>query len=188
MNNKWIAIVSIITISCVGTVNIWMESDSECEVLTKEGKNKQAFPVCLVAAQQGNAYAQNSVAISYMTGEGVPKDTSKGLQWLHRSAQQGFSKAQSNIGLEFLVDRKNDKDLAQAVKWWQLAATNGEPHAQYNLAVSYQHGRGIEENNSLATKWFLMSAFDYLKQGMLKDSFKSLTEIIVDPYVKTLIY
>jgi len=177
MSNKWVGIAGIIIVVCLVVANLWLEPDSECESLTKENKGKQAFPVCLASAQQGNAYAQNITGVSYMTGDGVQKNANKALNWFHRSANQGFAKAQSNIGLQFLVGDKADRDLTQAVKWWRLAALNGEPHAQYNLAVSYQDGSGVGKNKTLSTKWYLLSSFGYLKQGMIQNSFKSIAQV-----------
>jgi len=177
MHNKWVAMAVLVLMVSLGLSNLWLKSDSECELLTKENQSEQAFPIFLSSVKQGNAYAQNIVGVSYSTGEGIQKGPIEALKWFHRSAQQGFAKAQSNIGLEFLIGEKSDRDLTQAVKWWRLAAMNGEPHAQYNLAVSYQSGCGIEKNNTLATKWYLVSSFGYPKQGMLQSSFKSIAQV-----------
>ncbi|MBI0416887.1 MAG: sel1 repeat family protein, partial [Nitrosomonadaceae bacterium] len=49
------------------------------------------------AAAQGNADAQNNIAVMYLTGEGVPKSTSKAVEFFQKAAAQGNADAQANL-------------------------------------------------------------------------------------------
>ena len=46
-----------------------------------------------MAARQGNASAQVSLAAFYMIGEGVDQDVDKAIEWCQKAASQGFEPA-----------------------------------------------------------------------------------------------
>ena len=50
-------------------------------------------------AEQGDAEAQFHLGVSYATGEGVPKDAVKAVEWMRKAAEQGYAEAQFNLGL-----------------------------------------------------------------------------------------
>jgi TPR repeat protein len=49
------------------------------------------------AAAAGSSAAQNAVAIAYLTGLGVKRDTTSGIEWLTKAADQGNSDARYNL-------------------------------------------------------------------------------------------
>jgi TPR repeat protein len=54
-----------------------------------------------LAAEQGNAFAQNALGYCYEDGLGVPKDLERAVTWYQRSANQGYPWAQCNLGYCF---------------------------------------------------------------------------------------
>ncbi|MDQ6969037.1 MAG: tetratricopeptide repeat protein, partial [Mariprofundus sp.] len=148
MNQKRMILISLVVVTCLGAGGFWVmgKPGSQCEAFTQANEAEKAFPVCLIAARKGDAYAQNIIGVSYASGDGVALDSKAALLWFRKSAAQGFAKAQSNLGLAYLDGAGVSRDQAAANHWWTLAAAQGEPHAQFNLAVSLGNGYGINQN------------------------------------------
>jgi len=49
------------------------------------------------AADQGNASAQNNLAVMYRKGQGVPQSDKEAVKWYRKAAEQGNTKAQHNL-------------------------------------------------------------------------------------------
>ena len=56
---------------------------------------------CRLAADQGNAEAQDMLGTMYDHSEGVAKNYSEAVKWYHRAADQGNADAQSHLGLMY---------------------------------------------------------------------------------------
>lgn len=70
------------------------------------------------AAEQGNAEAQNRLALLYHNGEGVPQDHAEAEKWFRKAAQQGNEEAELN--LRYSYNKKNegrstDADVQQKI-------------------------------------------------------------------------
>ena len=50
-----------------------------------------------VSAEQGNADAQNNLAVMYRKGSGVIQDYEKAVEWYRSSAEQGNVEAASSL-------------------------------------------------------------------------------------------
>ena len=84
-------------------------------------------------AEAGDAKAQFDLAESYSVGNGVAKDSAKGMDWLRRSALQGYAGAQVVLGYMYQKGINMEKDPSEAAKWYQKAARQGDKdpkHAQ----------------------------------------------------------
>ena len=110
------------------------------------------------AAIQGDARAQNNLAICYNRGEGVAKDMGKAVQWYRKSADQGNPIAQSNLAVCYLYGDGVTKDWAMAVSLYKEAAAQDHAFAQRKLAQCYQFGKGIQKNDQEAAKWYEKAA------------------------------
>ena len=86
-----------------------------------------------LAAEQGDAEAQNGLGNAYANGAGVPENTSEAVRWFRLAADQGYAVAQANLGLAYTYGVGVLPDPAQAVRWFRLAADQAEAAAQYNL-------------------------------------------------------
>ena len=56
-----------------------------------------------LAADQGDASAQNNLGVMYAKGQGVPQNYAEALKWYRLAADQGNASAQSNLG--FMYDQ-----------------------------------------------------------------------------------
>ena len=73
-------------------------------------------------ANQGDAEAQRNLGLMYDTGEGVPQNYAKALEWYTKSANQGYSQAQYNLGLMYKNGEGVPQDYTKALELFQKAA------------------------------------------------------------------
>ena len=109
-------------------------------------------------AETGDAFAQNALGFSYVSGEGIPEDKAKAVKWFRRAAEQGNAAGQHNLGIAYYTGVGVPEDKAEAVKWLRCAAEQGHALAQANYGVAYVHGHGVSQNYEEAVKWFRLSA------------------------------
>jgi len=111
MKKIW-AIVGIMMTVFLGSW--WLAPASECERLVRADQYGKAFPICLDAAKQGDAYAQNIVGVSYASGHGVEHDFDQALIWFRKSAGQGYA---NGYGVNRDVDRVSELILASTFSY-----------------------------------------------------------------------
>jgi TPR repeat protein len=111
-----------------------------------------------LAAEEGNAHAQNNLGALFLLGRGVNKNLSEAARWFRLGADQGLAEAQHNMGSMYVTGEGFDQNGSEAVKWWLLAAEQGYPDSLYNLGVAYFDGFGVEEDHALAGQWYEVAA------------------------------
>ena len=62
-----------------------------------------------LAAEQGNAYAQNNLGVMFQQGQGITQNDKTALKWYRRSAKQGLAISQTHF-------EKLRKNIAQLEK------------------------------------------------------------------------
>jgi len=60
-----------------------------------------AFRLWHPLAEQGDAHAQQNLALMYRDGQGVPQDYVEEARWYRMAAQQGHVRAQFNLGVMY---------------------------------------------------------------------------------------
>ena len=85
------------------------------------------------AADHGNQFARYRLGKIYLTGESVPKDVQKALEYLTASAEQGNQFAQYTLGKLYLLGRDVKQDREQAKEWLTRSAAQGNEYAQFFL-------------------------------------------------------
>ncbi|WP_173980533.1 tetratricopeptide repeat protein, partial [Magnetospirillum sp. UT-4] len=111
-----------------------------------------------MAADQGHAWAQFNLGLSYHRGQGVAQNYSEAAKWYRMAADQGHARAQFNLGLSYHRGQGVAQNYSEAVKWCRMAADQGHATAQFNLGLSYHRGQGVAQNYSEAAKWYRMAA------------------------------
>ena len=76
-------------------------------------------------AEQGDAVAQNNLALMYAQGEGVPQDDKTAVKWFRLAAKQGIARAQNNLGVMYANGKGVIQDNVYAHMWGNLSASNG---------------------------------------------------------------
>jgi hypothetical protein len=110
------------------------------------------------AAQRGDARASYELAKRYSTGDGVPQDDAKVVEYLRQAAAKGQHEAQNDLGSFYARGRGVKPDLAEALKWYRRSAEGGEPLGEYNLGHCCELGRGLGTNLGQAVLWYKRAA------------------------------
>ena len=85
------------------------------------------------SAGHGNPFAQYRLGKLYLTGENVPKDSARALEFLTVAARQGNPFAQYALGKLYLLGRDAEQDPEKAREWFTRAAAQGNEYAQFFL-------------------------------------------------------
>src|SRR5713226_6436674 len=101
-------IVSLLALCCIFSVNTLAQSQESVEEVKK-------------AAEEGNPEAQFRLAVMYHSGEGIPKDPSKAVEWYTRVAGQGDVSAQFILAVMYAKGDGIAVDLLNAAKWFRNA-------------------------------------------------------------------
>src|SRR5262249_21230285 len=78
-----------------------------------------------IAADQGDARAQDAVGHLYVHGWGVSANYPEAMRWYKMAAGQGNVSAQTDIGLLYFNGLGIPRDHAEAMRWYRLAADQG---------------------------------------------------------------
>jgi len=97
------------------------------------GKVGQAFPIWKALADEGYAPAQFNVGFCYRSGNPVPKDYAKAVEWYLKAAEQGEASAQNNLGYHYYNGLGISQDYAKAAEWYGKAAAQGYAGAKEQL-------------------------------------------------------
>lgn len=148
--------------------NAFAESDRErCYKAYKANKFKEAYPICLSAAEAGDAEAQSNVGSMLRFGDGTAKNETKAVEWYLKSASQGYSKAFLYLGIihdDIKNIDKSKKYFEAAVTGLKASANLGDSTAQNDLGEMYMSGIGVNQDYAEAAKWYHMAA----EQGVTK--------------------
>ena len=77
------------------------------------------------------------LSMMYETGNGVPQDREKSLEWLQRAADQKLDVAQANLGMMYLTGQGVERNDETGMKWLQRAADQGLEEARAALEMDY---------------------------------------------------
>ncbi|MBT6105900.1 MAG: sel1 repeat family protein, partial [Porticoccaceae bacterium] len=77
------------------------------------------FDETKAAAEQGDAVAQNNLAVMYALGDGVPENDTEAVKWYRKAAEQGNAVAQNNLGFMYNKGEGVPENDAEAVKWYR---------------------------------------------------------------------
>lgn len=133
-------------------------------LLTQVSQSK--IPTAMLEkAEKGNSIAQFNLGCLYESGEGVPKNLTKAIEWYLKSANQGLAQAQYNLAVIYAYGRDVPKDSKKAIEYFEKSANQDFEPAQYNLGDIYANGRfGVPKDSEKSIKWFGQAA----KQGNAK--------------------
>jgi len=112
-----------------------------------------------LAADQGQAGAQNSLGFMYANGQGVPQDYAEAVRWYQLAAEQGQASAQYNLGVNYATGRGVPQDYVQAHMWANLAASRSTGELRdssvrnRDLAADELTPAALIEAQRLAREW-----------------------------------
>ena len=77
-------------------------------------------------AQKGDAQAQYTLGLMYVSNRGYPQNYVQAVKWFRLAADQGDAVAQFNLGVMYDDGQGVPQDDVQAHKWYNLAAAQGD--------------------------------------------------------------
>jgi predicted aspartyl protease len=124
--------------------------------------NRGDYPTALLmlqpVAQAGDGFAQYYLGVMYLKGQGVPKNSPLGLEWLSKAALAGAADAQAYMGA---FNRRGDlvpQNYAEAMRWYLLAAKQNHENSQYRIALMYYRGEGVQQDLREAYMWSVIAS------------------------------
>ncbi len=97
-------------------------------------------------AQRIESEAHYILATFYETGEVIPQDLSKAIEFYEFSAEMGNKKATDAL------------KLLEPVKWYNLRENREHAEAQFYVGTCFEKGENIEQNITQAVKYYQLSA------------------------------
>ena len=123
-----------------------------------ERKAREETQKIRMAAEQGDAVAQERFADRLTNGIGIAKNNAAALKWLRNAAEQGNAKVQERLG-NWLADGKEvPKNNKEAVRWFRKAAEQGKATAQVRLGNMLTGGMGASKDDTEAAIWYRKAA------------------------------
>lgn len=86
-------------------------------------------------AKSGDNTAQFSLAITYLEGKKIQKDTVEGCKWLESSAKSGNVNAQALLADQYAKGDGVQKNYDAALSWYNKATNNGHPDSMYKMGL-----------------------------------------------------
>ncbi len=99
------------------------------------GLASMSFKNYQLAAEQGDALAQNSVGLCLCNGKGTPKNLPLSIVYFERSAGQGSAVAQYNLGACYYNGAGVEKNPDKARTYMESAAKQGHVKAKQHLSA-----------------------------------------------------
>jgi len=93
----------------------------------------RAIRLYTVAAERGDADAQNNLGEIHETGRGITRNLDEAMRWYELAAQRGLGSAQFNAGRLWAIGVGEKKDSAKARAYLVQAEGNGVPQARQVL-------------------------------------------------------
>ncbi len=138
----------------------------------------QRFVLLKRAAEAGDVEAMCQLGErGYLWGEGVPRDSQKGLAWIRKAADKGCAHAMFKLGyiyergfgkpddyanadewLSGVAERWPEKDMTQAIQWYERGATLGDFHCMAWMGNLYLRGTEVPQDIPKALAWYEQAA------------------------------
>ena len=96
----------------------------------------------------GNYDASYNLALCYLAGVGVGRDSEVGLRMLEELAGENYLRAVNELAGIYYNGNGVKKDLKKAVEYYKHSAESGSARALYNLAMMYHDGVYFQQDSS----------------------------------------
>ncbi|HEY1748568.1 MAG TPA: tetratricopeptide repeat protein [Xanthobacteraceae bacterium] len=124
----------------------------------QRGNYRTAVKILQPLVDQGNAEAQDILAVMYYVGQGLPQNRAQAIRLYRLSAVQGNAHAQDALGFAYQNGVGVQRDVSEAAKWFGKSADQDNIDAQFNLGEMYELGNGVPQDYVLAYMWFTLVA------------------------------
>ncbi len=119
------------------------------------GENEElAADYQLIAAEEGDAEAQHTMALNYQRGRGVPRDPQKAVEWYRKSADQDYLEALKDLGELYYDGELVEENNEEAYRLYSRARELGDLYARYKIAWMTFYGQGIASDPERGVQLF----------------------------------
>lgn len=115
----------------------------EANAAYQRGDYRTAVKLLRPLVDQGNADAQDILAIMYYVGQGLPQNRAEAIRLYRLAAEQGNAHAQDALGFAYQNGVGVHRDVGEAAKWFRKSADQDNLDAQFNLGEMYELGEGV---------------------------------------------
>lgn len=126
--------------------------------LEKAGLYAEAALAYTMAADQGDARAQNHLGALYERGQGVERSEANAARLYRRAADQGHAGARTNLGFLYLMGRGVQQSFSEAARLYRSAADQGHAGARTSLGWLYERGCGLPQSHVEAARLYRLAA------------------------------
>ena len=110
------------------------------------------------AAEKNDAYAINNLAVSYLTGDGIRKDTKQAVKLFEKAVKLGDDYAMVNLANCYAFGNGVKFSEKEAFKLYEKAAEKGNIEGLRNAAECLLVGKGTKQNLETALSYFTKAA------------------------------
>jgi TPR repeat protein/MinD-like ATPase involved in chromosome partitioning or flagellar assembly len=138
-------------------------SSAVIQLIDRDGSQRDDSEIARLyklAADQGNANAQNNLGQFYALGRGgLQKDEREAARLYKLAADQGNANAQVNLGLFYEQGLGGlQMDEREAARLYKLAADQGDAQGQLHLGFLYENGEGLPKDEREAARLYKLAA------------------------------
>ena len=125
----------------------------------KRGDFRTAAKIRRPLTEEGNAAAQCALGGLYITGHGVPKDSTQALMCYRKAADQGYASAECEIRTSYYnAGAQMPAYFPKAMTWFHKAAIQRFAPAEAWIGTLYLTGQGVHQNYAQALTWLRKAA------------------------------
>jgi uncharacterized protein len=124
------------------------------------GKDALAAAKLYEAAEAaGSTPARHNLAVLYLNGTGVRRDSKKALALLDKNVTEQFPLSMNTRALTFISGDVSERDVKHGLRLLEAAANLGSGDASFNLGEIMQYGKeGLPIDHQVAFGWYLKAA------------------------------
>ncbi len=142
----------------------WATTDLIDLLLARKNSNdsKNAFELCLSAAEEGNVSAMGLLGRMYRDGIGIESNVDEALKWFKCAYDANLNWASIEY-IDLLIRRGTNDDKLDAFKICKKEAERGNAGAMGRLARMYRDGFGTDADINLSIKWMKKAVDENVK-------------------------
>jgi TPR repeat protein len=163
----------IIFILSVGNLNAQYQDTTISKAIKKKWPYNHVYPlvkprypsyplmtayILQQKAKDGDPFAQHELGLRYLTGQGLPKDTTRAIYWIKQAVNKDLTAAWFNYGIMLNNGIGVEWNPFEAYKYFKAAAKNGMPEAQFVYGVFLTDNLVVNRNLSEAYYWIKKAA------------------------------
>lgn len=120
-----------------GDIRAWQKIGSFYADDEAQNDDDEAFKYFLIAAEAGDAEAQNNLATFYYYGRGTESDLNKAIQWYRKSMGNGYELAGNSLGKVLSITAETEAEENEALRLLKQAVERGDSNAAFALGQFY---------------------------------------------------